>query len=129
MVGNTSDWLTEAASGKISAKLEFANYEDRIVKRLGVKLVGWPCSTFDIDSLGTQDLQHVESLIQDGTIRWISVRASERSSVAAPQTRRKRNTGPAAAPASPPRRKKTEGISCRSNILAQQSPFSSCWSL
>lgn len=92
--------------GKTSAKLEFANYEDHIVKRLGVKLVGWPCSIFDIDSLGTQDLQNIESLIQDGTSRWISGRASERSSVAAPQTRRKRNTGPAAGPTSPSHRKK-----------------------
>ena len=51
-------FLIRAITGLADIEMEWKRYEEKIVEKHNVKLVGWPASKFDPHELGVTELNH-----------------------------------------------------------------------
>ncbi|PSR81682.1 hypothetical protein PHLCEN_2v6301, partial [Hermanssonia centrifuga] len=58
-------------------KMNYDNYEAKIVERYGVALVGYPCRLVNPANLGRTDLEKVVAAFKDGTCRWEKLSTSQ----------------------------------------------------
>ncbi|THH00434.1 hypothetical protein EW026_g2105 [Hermanssonia centrifuga] len=58
-------------------KMNYDNYEAKIVEKYGVALVGYPCKLVNPGNLGRTDLESVIAAFKDGTCRWEKLSASQ----------------------------------------------------
>ncbi len=61
-------------------KMNYDNYEAKIVERYGVALVGYPCRLVNPANLGRTDLEKVVAAFKDGTCRWEKLSTSCKNS-------------------------------------------------